>query len=204
MTTNPPQWERQPDETKGSYAAFCDYRDMGVGRSLRALHERYTEQSANKSLTEKPPTTNFSTIANWSTKFDWQDRVNAWDVYQQGERDKYYQNARQQLIEDELADYRIQLVKWREAYQITQYAERDSPPQYTNDPKTGERIAVIRVATNSAKMHQLTRWRNDISIQGRRALGLPEKVERSEHTGKDGDALTFKLVYPDADANPTD
>lgn len=43
---------------------------MGPGRSLRALHERYCQQDA-----DKVPTRRFETLADWSVKYHWQERI---------------------------------------------------------------------------------------------------------------------------------
>lgn len=64
----PELWERQQDETPKAYEAFCVYRDQGVNRSLRQ-----TVRDLNKNLT---------TIAEWSSKYDWVKRVAAWDAEQ--------------------------------------------------------------------------------------------------------------------------
>ena len=62
----PDPWERQPKESAKAYAAFCIYRDMGVQRALRKV-----TQALNKNLT---------TIAEWSSKYDWVNRCAAWDA----------------------------------------------------------------------------------------------------------------------------
>lgn len=61
-------WERQPGETARAFEAFATYRDMGTERSLRK-----TGQALNKNLT---------TIAEWSSKYEWVKRVAAWDAEQ--------------------------------------------------------------------------------------------------------------------------
>lgn len=64
----PELWERQPGETPRAFEAFCVYRDLGAGRSIRK-----TGQELNKNLT---------TIGEWSSKYDWVKRVAAWDAEQ--------------------------------------------------------------------------------------------------------------------------
>lgn len=72
-------WERQEGETARAFEAFCKYRDMGPDRSLRKV-----VQALNKNLT---------TIAEWSSKYDWVKRVASWDA----EQDRI---ARQQQLQD--------------------------------------------------------------------------------------------------------
>lgn len=72
-------WERQPGETARAFEAFCIYRDMGASRS-----HRKTGQKLGKNRT---------TIAEWSSKYEWVKRVAAWDV----EQDRI---ARQKQLQD--------------------------------------------------------------------------------------------------------
>lgn len=72
-------WERQEGETARAFEAFCKYRDMGPDRSLRKV-----VQALNKNLT---------TIAEWSSKYDWVKRVASWDA----EQDRI---ARQQQLKE--------------------------------------------------------------------------------------------------------
>lgn len=67
MPENP---RTQSRETPNAALAFADYVAMGPGRSLRALHERYCQQDA-----DKVPTRRFETLADWSVKYHWQERI---------------------------------------------------------------------------------------------------------------------------------
>ena len=58
-------WEQQPGESAKAFEAFAAYRDMGAERSLRKL-----TQQLHKNLT---------TIRDWSVKWNWQERVRAYD-----------------------------------------------------------------------------------------------------------------------------
>ncbi len=65
-------WERQEDESPKSWEAFRAYRDMGPGRrSLRKLPELIGRVPNYKPVLDR-----------WSVKYKWQDRVRAWDDYQ--------------------------------------------------------------------------------------------------------------------------
>lgn len=75
----PEPWKRQEGETARAFEAFSKYRDMGADRSLRKV-----VQALNKNLT---------TIAEWSTKYEWVSRCAAWDA----EQDRI---ARQQQLKD--------------------------------------------------------------------------------------------------------
>lgn len=61
-------WERQEGETAKAFEAFVIYRNIGAERSLRKV-----VQELHKNLT---------TIAEWSSKYDWVERCRAWDAEQ--------------------------------------------------------------------------------------------------------------------------
>lgn len=58
-------WEQQPGESAKAFEAFATYRDMGAERSLRKLTQRLHK--------------NLTTIRDWSVKWNWQERVRAYD-----------------------------------------------------------------------------------------------------------------------------
>jgi len=60
-------WDQQIEESSKAFDAFCTYRDMGLGRSLRKL--------------SKVTNYHLSTLGEHSKKYDWQSRVTAWDAY---------------------------------------------------------------------------------------------------------------------------
>jgi hypothetical protein len=60
-------WDQQQNESSKAFECFALYRDMGAGRSLRKL--------------AKDLELNASTIAEISTKHNWQERIAAFDAY---------------------------------------------------------------------------------------------------------------------------
>lgn len=70
----PKPWERQPGEGPQAYRAFCAYRDSGADGERRSL----TKTAQN--LT-KPNGAKYSpgTLKQWSWKWNWQERIAAWD-----------------------------------------------------------------------------------------------------------------------------
>ena len=63
MKTQP--WERQPGESEPAFAAFTVYRDMAEKRSLREVGRQLGKSRA--------------LIERWSSKWNWQERVRAYD-----------------------------------------------------------------------------------------------------------------------------
>lgn len=58
-------WERQKGESEKAYEAFAAYRDMGQGRTISAVVKKL----------EKSRTL----IDRWKDRWDWQERVRAYD-----------------------------------------------------------------------------------------------------------------------------
>ena len=171
-----PVWERNESDTAKSYAAFCIYRDMGSKRSLQKAADAYYRKSdANRTQFTK-----------WSSDHNWQARVQSWDEHQQALSDEEHEEARKQIIEDELADYRLQLTKWRESYERTKLHELRSRK------KTEDGIIEL-IELEVHDWHTLSKWRDEIAKQGRRALGMPDKIERRESTGEVAHKHTHKF-----------
>ena len=74
---------RMPVRLKGerakAYGAFCDYCQMGDGRSLRKLCDEYRGRSDGKPGAEIP-TQGGATLERWSSRFGWQERVEEYDL----------------------------------------------------------------------------------------------------------------------------
>ena len=72
----PDPWEKQEGENSKPYAAFCAYRDMGVGRSLsKTIPLVYGENYSGKVSGKQ------RRLEDWSSKHNWVVRVEAYDVY---------------------------------------------------------------------------------------------------------------------------
>lgn len=71
--------ERLKGERGKAYNAFCDYCQMGVGRSLRKLHENYVVRLRDKGGTDLP-TKHTTTLGRWSSRYAWQERAAEYDL----------------------------------------------------------------------------------------------------------------------------
>jgi len=74
--TTPKPWERRDTDTDKSWAAFCVYRDMGAGRSLRELQERVYGRKEGA-----PKAQGNGHITRWSSEHDWVARCRAYDEH---------------------------------------------------------------------------------------------------------------------------
>lgn len=79
-------WERQPRESETTHSYFLAYRDMGYEhRSLRELAKACGKSIGNMEV--------------HSSRWKWQDRVKAWDLYQLRARDAASLMRRDEMIE---------------------------------------------------------------------------------------------------------
>lgn len=86
------------EETAKAHAALRDYARLGPERSISKLHRRYTEDTPSG----EAPTVHERTLRGWSSKYDWQARVAAWDTIQQDRLDdELWAERRRKLREDE-------------------------------------------------------------------------------------------------------
>lgn len=90
------------NEPSTANRALRDYAHMGYSRSLRRLHDKYLQE-------ETPPTDSYGTIASWSSSFDWQDRVAAYDNLEREREEKVWRERRDELRNKEWKNfYRLQ------------------------------------------------------------------------------------------------
>ena len=171
----PEPWERQKGETPRAWEAFCVYRDLGADRSI------------NK--TARTLTKNRTTIAEWSSKYDWVKRVAAWDA----EQDRI---ARQSQI-DEIKKMRkrhadlatAMLVKAAKALQripedevkasdLSRLVETASKLERISRGDVGEVVEERNggAATPVVQFYMPDNHRNDKE---------PEEIEHAEETGHD-------------------
>lgn len=88
--TLPANQTRQKGETSKAYTAYIAYRDMGVTRSLRKLHNSYIAPTAPQHC----PTKNLTTIENWSSRYGWQDRIKSYEQYLYDQRETLMEKDR--------------------------------------------------------------------------------------------------------------
>lgn len=80
-------WERQPGESSRAYAAFCIYRDLGPERSLEKVRQ----------MLDKPRTRKW--LGEWSVKYKWVERAQAYDDYIEQKKRKEQEKAILEMAE---------------------------------------------------------------------------------------------------------
>jgi hypothetical protein len=185
------EWCQIEGENSLWYGRFVDYRNSGPKRSILGTYHAWQDSEGKKR--SKSPAKSWRDA---SSEFGWKERAEAWDSWQREETAKRTEAERERLLETELADYKKQLEKWNEVFDRT---ELFSSKKRGIDPKTGREI--VNVELEVSEWHSLTRWRADISKIGRLALGLPDKIEKREHTGNEGSAIKIEFEWSDIGDN---
>jgi hypothetical protein len=193
--------ERIPGESLRANAALRDYALMGPGRSLRTLLEKYRVQRASGSHAEKvplqstpaesspvPPTTRLATLFNWSRRFAWQERVEAWKAIHDAVEDRKWEKRRQKQRKNEWNLGR-KIFKTLKAF----YAET---PKFTKTRRTiiketGQEVITIGLDSNYAIKAAET-----FSKLGRLSSGMA--TDRQEHSG------SVQITQPDSYADMSD
>lgn len=82
--------EQERQETPRAAAAFAEYCALGPARSLRKLAEKRVQNGDKAS-------TRMATLADWSTRYRWQERVKPYDAEIIAERVAKKQEKREQM-----------------------------------------------------------------------------------------------------------
>ena len=99
----PPSWTRLSNEPSKAYLDFCIYRDLGRGRSLdRACKLSYAEQGKDHGSARRT-----GQWADWSQKFNWVARAEAYDDWIDEEKRSAHV-AKLQELEDMKLDFAVE------------------------------------------------------------------------------------------------
>lgn len=178
--------DRRATETKPAYAALCDYCQMGAGRSLAALLDRY------QTATKPPPTKREKTLKDWSRFNEWQARAGAYDKAVAEAMEQALQAKRREVMEEGLAlDFeRVRALKRLADLLESEVYEEDK--RWVPDVKgigkgeDFERVDIVRF--NPAVIDQFRGTLDDIAKE------VGDRKQKTELTGKDGGPIEHKAV----------
>lgn len=176
-----------PGESGKAHSALIDYCQMGPGRSLSTLAERY--RRVPKPV---PPTVRLNTLKEWSVRFKWQERTAAYDAGVQAAAEADLRELRRAVLEEGLAlDYeRVQLLKDLAGLLRTEVFEEAK--HWVTDVKvigygeSAEQVDIVRF--NAPLIEQLRGTLDDIAKE---VGGRKTKIEA---TGANGGPLEFNAV----------
>lgn len=172
-------------ETRRANAAFRDYAQMGVGRSLRKLHKRYT----NLPQTEAPPTRYWSTIAGWSFRYEWVARVSAWDDIKAAEDEEKWDDRRRDIREREWSQAETLLERVAQMLKFP-LAQIDRVEQTDAD---GNPLAITIVKPVRWSQRDIARFMQVSSELGRLAAEMEQRRQAVDVTSG-GEPLIVKVT----------
>lgn len=85
---------RASGESQKAITACNDYLRLGVGRSLAALVQNYTERDRTR-----PPTRNLGTLKVWSADYGWQERSGIYDAIVEAEKQATEKQRQREIAE---------------------------------------------------------------------------------------------------------
>lgn len=157
-------WERQPEDTPKSWAAFCVYRDLGADRSItkayqidvsRKYPDRTRPEEANKRW------------KIWASGFNWVARTAAYDAHLDALDRAQFEKDRLKAREE-----RRKLIRAAKGKLATMLNNMT-----TEDPKTGEVVSMMQLV-----------------LREERAEYNDEPTQRFEHSGPEGSPIQVDVI----------
>lgn len=182
MEGEPPLW----------YQRFTRYRLMEPTRSIAAVFQE--ENSKKLEKTRKSPEPDGTWYAK-AREWQWDERVNAWDIHQSQEQEKIIAKEKEQVLKSRyaLVHKRIEQLD-RIAQKLLDYAEEEDKVWMLDVKAIGngpdaERVDLVRF--NDALFREIRAHFADIAAE----LGERVKTTKQEITGKDGQPIEAKNVF---------
>lgn len=162
-------WERQKNESRQAFEAFTAYRDLGATRS----HVKVAEK-LGKSTT---------IISRWSRKWNWVERVNAWD-------DELDRISRQ-----EQAEKRKEMAK-RHANEAMMFQQKLIERMQTLNPNELSPSDMARWFEIAVKVERLSRGETTENIKQdiRGQVGINNDIARRVIKDERANELAHKLL----------
>ncbi len=98
-------YDRSDGETSKAYAAFTIYRDMGVGRTLKATTEKYYSAECPSNVRRAK---GMRHIEEWSSKYDWVVRCKDFDHDREQEMRQFRSEHEKTAYIQDLEVYHLQ------------------------------------------------------------------------------------------------
>ena len=165
-----PAWQRTAEETAKAYAAFCLYRDLGSGRSLRAAYA--AAKGCQKGVKRVS-----GYWQRWARDHQWKSRAEAYDAHLDAVKRKAeaqrWRERGEALVEEQfqLAQAMLEKVRRMLAFPLAretveQTDEQGNPVDVTVEPANWNFNSAARLAKVAVEF-------------GRLACGLPTQSEQS-------------------------
>lgn len=169
--------EQLEGETPNAYRAFCDYVAMGSKRSLPKLAARYQADA------EASPTRRLATLKEWSSKYEWQRRINEYQreitLQAQQTRHEVYQEYLVQAVP--MVDGLLgNIQRMLDDFQRLRTTRRQMIPDPRDAalPANEQRmIESIQTKVNTRDLKELIGMYGQLGRDLRTMLGLPQVME---------------------------
>lgn len=149
-------WDRLPNESGKAYAVFCVYRDLGPERSLEKLRRNLDKPRSKKWLGE------------WSVKYNWVERAQAYDDYIERKKREEKENA------------------------ILEMAERHAKLAMAFQQRVAQRLQQISPAELSPS--DMAKWLDIATKLERLSRGEPTEIEKQEVHGEVKNGNIFERI----------
>jgi len=153
-------WQRQPGESSKAFGKFCEFRDLGVERSLAKLRRNHPEEEGWSR----------SVIAELSERWHWQSRARAWD----DEQDRVRRLAQMEAV-TEMAERQA-----KDGLDMQRLARGAMAKWVKPDPESGQLV----LATTLSPTEVVRLYRTGFEIE-RLARGEPTQVTEEKHAMED-------------------
>jgi hypothetical protein len=167
---------RNKGESRKANDALRAYYLMGSGRSLAKLHQKYTEGAP-----ESAPTCHLRTLKGWSTRFDWQARVDRAKELDDEAQLKQWEQRRREWKQEE----------WDVAHKLLEKAEQmlQFPVGETVRERPDGSVVIVKPAKWRAT--DIARYAEVASKLVRLAAEMETERERQEGE------ITIRVTYED-------
>jgi hypothetical protein len=180
--------ERQKYESSAAIQACNDFLRLGPGRTLTDLHRRYTQCHQST-----PPTESYDTLKQWSSRYGWASRAEAWDAGAEERKTQAYDQAMKSGL---ALDYeRVKELKELANFLIDQVYEQGPDGTFHNvwvpDVKSvgaGDYVEIVDIERfNSGLIQQLRSTLDDLAKE------TGGRVKKQEISGPDGDPVQIVI-----------
>ncbi len=161
-------WERLPGESSRAYGMFTEYRLMGPGRSLAKLVQKLGKKRGYKSQLEE-----------WSKKYDWVSRCQAYDDHEAREREEQLEKIRRSAVRSYTGHTQRMLSALDQEIRNRLYTRQ------------GDQLVLNRSALRDLSLKDLMDYMREYILLEREVLGL--NVSRFETTSRNLDVVVGEV-----------
>jgi hypothetical protein len=197
-------WEKQEWESPLSYRHFQKYFLLQVfPRTLGAAYRRFQMEKKGKTAAQVKKIAPSQSWYNWSRAVDkngvkvhpnaatWEERANAYDDMVIEEDQDAFKESRTNLLTKEQEDAANQLEFWTKLFDD----HRKFVGELKEKSKTDDEV-VYNPTRLITKSKELWKWREDIAVFARRAVGMPAIIKEAPKSKDDDEGLEIEWSEP--------